>query len=313
MPSPQLLALGGAHIDRRGRVSGVYVPGTSNPGTLSEEVGGVVFNALRNAVQRGVAASLLSVRGGDDAGEAVGRAIAAAGVSDLSAVFLDRTTPSYTALLDHDGELIAGLADMGLYELAFPKQVRRAKLREAVATADGVLCDANMPAPALEGLASIASGKQVFAIAISPAKATRLTALLPSISCLFMNCHEARALCAPDAPLSAADLAGTLRARGLARGVITAGSGPVTGFDAQGTFQILPPTARRIADVTGAGDALAGGTIAALMKGSGLRGALREGMAAAMLTVETEAAVAELSDERFAEALALIPEPQELS
>lgn len=76
MSSPHLLAVGGAHIDRRGRVSGAYVPGTSNPGTLSEEVGGVVFNALRNAVQRGVRASLLSVRGGDNAGEAVGRAIA---------------------------------------------------------------------------------------------------------------------------------------------------------------------------------------------------------------------------------------------
>lgn len=100
MSSLQLLAVGGADIDRRGQVSGVYVPGTSNPGTLSEEVGGVVFNALRNAVQRGIGAALLSVRGGDGAGEAVGRAIAAAGISDLSAVFLDRTTPSYTALVD---------------------------------------------------------------------------------------------------------------------------------------------------------------------------------------------------------------------
>ncbi|MGO4843534.1 PfkB family carbohydrate kinase, partial [Rhizobiaceae sp. 2RAB30] len=78
MPSPKLLAVGGAHIDRRGQVSGAYVPGTSNPGRLSEEVGGVVLNAARNAVQRGVEAALLSVRGGDSAGETVARAIAAA-------------------------------------------------------------------------------------------------------------------------------------------------------------------------------------------------------------------------------------------
>jgi sugar/nucleoside kinase (ribokinase family) len=308
MPSPQLLAVGGAHIDRRGRVSGVYVPGTSNPGTLSEEVGGVVFNALRNAVQRGVKASLLSVRGGDNAGEAVGRAIAAAGITDLSAVFLDRTTPSYTALLDHDGELIAGLADMGLYDLAFPKQVRRAKLRDAVAAADAVLCDANMPVSALETLLSVSAGRPAFAIAISPAKATRLAGLLPALSCLFMNGHEARALCGPKTPDRTADLARELRAKGLMRGVITAGSGPVTGFDETGAFEIVPPAARRIADVTGAGDALAGGTIAALMRGAKLREALREGMAAAMMTIETEAAVADLSGAAFAEALALVPE-----
>ncbi|TJW70096.1 MAG: carbohydrate kinase, partial [Mesorhizobium sp.] len=30
--SPRILALGGAHIDRRGQVSGVYVPAASNPG-----------------------------------------------------------------------------------------------------------------------------------------------------------------------------------------------------------------------------------------------------------------------------------------
>ncbi|MCA0013437.1 carbohydrate kinase, partial [Mesorhizobium sp. B294B1A1] len=62
--SPRVLAVGGAHIDRRGQVSGAYVPAASNPGTMREDVGGGVFNALRSAVRRGVSGSLLSVRGG---------------------------------------------------------------------------------------------------------------------------------------------------------------------------------------------------------------------------------------------------------
>ena len=45
-----LLAIGGAHLDRRGRVLGAYHPGASNPGRMTEDVGGGVFNALRNAV-----------------------------------------------------------------------------------------------------------------------------------------------------------------------------------------------------------------------------------------------------------------------
>lgn len=307
MSSPKLLAVGGAHIDRRGQVSGVYVPGTSNPGMLSEEVGGVVFNALRNAVQRGVGAALLSVRGGDGAGEAVGRAIAAAGISDLSAVFLDRTTPSYTALLDRDGELIAGLADMELYELAFPKQVRRAKLRDAVAAVGAVLCDANLPTAALKTLFCVAADRPIFAIAISPVKATRLADSLSALSCLFMNGNEARALSCLDTNASPNELIDALRARGLGSGVITAARGTVIGFDESGAFGIKPPAARRVVDVTGAGDALAGATIAALLHGKPLRDALREGVAAAMLTIEAKAAVANLSPAAFAEALALVP------
>lgn len=313
MPSPQLLAVGGAHIDRRGQVSGVYVPGTSNPGTLREEVGGVVFNAARNAVQRGVGAALLSVRGGDNAGETVARAIAAAGISDLSAVFLDRTTPSYTALVDQDGELIAGLADMELYEFAFPKQVRRAKLRDAAVAADAVLCDTNLPAVALKTLFAAAADRPIFAIAISPAKATRLADEFAALSSLFMNGNEARALSGLDASAAPNQLIDALRHRGLTSGVITAGSGMVLGFDESGAFGIRPPAARRIVDVTGAGDALAGAAIAALLHGKALRDALRDGIAAAMLTVETKAAVAELSPEAFAEALSLVPTAETLA
>lgn len=310
MPPPRLLAVGGAHIDRRGHVAGSYVPGTSNPGVLREEIGGAVFNALRNAVQRGVAGALFSVRGGDAAGEAVARAIAAAGVDDLSAVFLDRRTPSYTALLDAGGELIAGLADMELYEIAFPRQAGRAKLRDAVAAANAVLCDANVPAAALDRLAAACAAKPLHAIAISPAKAVRLAGLLPRIACLFMNRAEARRLAGIGDGAAPAALAAALRARGLAAGIITAGSAGATGFDAGGIFAVAAPPPRRILDVTGAGDALAGATVAALMRGLPLRAALREGLAAAMLTVESDWAVVRLDGDAFAAALALVPEPE---
>ena len=307
MPHPHLLAVGGAHIDRRGRVSGRYVPAASNPGTLTEEVGGVVFNAARAAVQRGVAVSLVSVRGGDAAGAAVAEAIAQAGITDLSAVFLDRATASYTALLDETGELIAGLADMGLYEFAFPRQMGRSKQRAAVAAAAAVLTDANLPQAALERLVPAAAGKPLYAIAISPAKVVRLEGLLSGIACLFMNRAEARRLAGQEdgAP---AKLAAALRSMGLASGVMTGGAGPVTGFDADGVFAIQPPAPRQVADVTGAGDALAGGTVAALMRGKPLREALREGMAAALLTVESSHAVAWTTEAERSAALALVPE-----
>ena len=127
---PLLFAVGGAHLDRRGQSMVPFVPGASNPGIMREEPGGGVFNALRLVVQRGVAAEILSVRGGDRIGELIGDAIQKAGIKDGSAVYMDRATPSYTAILDEHGDVVAGIADMELYEVALPRQLLRRKVRE---------------------------------------------------------------------------------------------------------------------------------------------------------------------------------------
>lgn len=309
MTRPRLFAAGAAHIDRRGRLAGAYVPAASNPGTMSEEVGGGAFNALRNAVRHGVDGSILSLRGGDVAADAVARAIADVSVEDLSAVFLDRTTPSYTALIDAEGELIAGFADMSLYDIGFPKQVRRSKVRHAVAGADAVLCEANMPATAAEALVNHAGSLPVFAIGISPAKVGRLAGVLARLSCLFMNANEARTLAGLESGANVVEAARVLRGKGLARGVITSGGAPLTAFDAGGIFTIAPSPARFVADVTGAGDAIAGVTVAHLMRDFGFAEALRHGMAAARLTVEASQVVAYYDDEAFEAALALVGHP----
>lgn len=313
MTSPRILAVGGAHVDRRGRMTAPFVPGASIPGTMSEDVGGGVFNALRCAVRRGAVGSLMSVRGGDAAGEAVATAIASNGITDLSAVFLDRATPSYTALLDSGGDVVAALADMSLYELAFAKQMRRAKAREALAEADAVLCDANLPELALIRLADIAGTIPLFAIAISPAKAVRLRPILGRLSCLFMNRREAAVLAGSSADAPAEHLVQGLRAAGLRRGVITAGGSATVAFDDTGLVILQPPAPRRVADVTGAGDALAGATTVALLRGLSLESALREGIAAAVLAIESASAVPELGPKAFDEMLALVPQAREMA
>ncbi|MER8397312.1 PfkB family carbohydrate kinase [Mesorhizobium sp. M0306] len=309
MKSPTILAVGGAYIERRGRVAGAFVPAALNPGTMHEHVGGAVFNALRWAMRRGVSASLLSVRGGDALGDTVLRAVTEAGIVDLSAVFLDRATPSHTILIDSDGRLIAGLADMVLYELALPKQIRRAKVRDAIGSADAVLCDANLPSTALERLAALAAGKPVFALAVSPSKAARLTPVLDLLAMAFMNRHEAGVLAGADIDAGDQGIVDGLRRAGLKSGVVTAGDGPVLGFDQLGAFSISPPPLQKRTDAAGAGDALAGATIAALLRGLTLRVALREGVAAAMLVVESAA----FTSAGFAEALALVPEARDLA
>ena len=308
--APRLLAIGGAHLDRRGQVSGEYIPAVSNPGTMREEIGGGAFNALRNAVDCGVEGSLFSVRGGDAAGLRVAGEVSDWRIEDLSVTFLDRATPSYTALLDRNGDLIAGLADMALYDLALGRQMRRRGLRDAVAACDALLCDANMPADGIERLARL-TDKPLHGIAVSPAKVVRLMGVLPRLDCLFMNRREAEVV-AGSASDDPAMLAGALVARGLRAAVITSGESGVTIVQGGDVFGMAVPEVDAVVDVTGAGDALAGATIAAMMRGVPLADAVHEGIARATLTVESDQAVLRISARDMARRLAQVPQARRI-
>ncbi|QND53363.1 carbohydrate kinase [Phyllobacterium sp. 628] len=305
--TPLLFAVGGAHMDRRGQSSVPFVPGASNPGIMREEPGGGVFNALRLAVQRGVRAEMLSVRGGDRVGDVISAAFEKAGIKDSSVVFMDRATPSYTAILDDRGDVVAAIADMALYEIVLPKQLRRRKVRDAIAAADAIFGDANLPAEALQRLAGLAGYKPLFALAISPAKAVRLKSILGDLACLFLNRREALALTDLPAHAGLGELCQALRAAGLRNAVLSNGGEAALVYSDAGAFSLLPPPVSEIADVTGAGDALAGGTIAALMRGMPLHEAVREGMAASMLTLATHSASPLFTTKTFNTALAHIP------
>jgi pseudouridine kinase len=313
MKRPRLLGIGGAHIDRRGTMSAVYIRGASIPGVMMEETGGGVFNALRVAVQFGVSASLISVRGGDAAGETVAAEVKRAGIDDLSSVFLDRATASYTALLDRQGDVVAALADMSIYETALPRQISRRKTREAIDAAGALLIDANMPEDSIVRLMRFAAGKPVYALAISPAKALRLRPVLTLLAGLFLNKREARAILAisPDDTSDVSALASGLSGLGLARAVLTDGADAVCVLDNGKTRLVAPPKPDRVEDVTGAGDALAGAALAALLSGRPFDHAVAHGLAAASVTVGTSRAVADFSSKaRFETILAQFAMPR---
>jgi sugar/nucleoside kinase (ribokinase family) len=305
---PAILAVGGAHVDRRGIVAGAYRPGASNPGAMREEVGGGAFNALRNACLIGASGAILSVRGGDAAGRMVESVIAEAKIDDLSATFLDRATPSYTAILEESGELVCGFADMALYDQAFDKQLRRHPFRNALGKASGILTDANLPQPALERLAGSIGARPLFAIGVSPAKILRLKPILGSISILFMNRNEACAITGLCQAATDDELAAALDAAHLAKAVVTAGGGRLLLLDDGRRAFLTPPRTHDVRDVTGAGDSLAGVTMARMLQGLDFREAVRHGIAAASLTIQSETVVANFGEAELLKRLADVPE-----
>ncbi len=315
MRDATILVMGGAHVDRRGRIAGETAPGASNPGAWFVEAGGGAFNAARNLARLGHRVRLVSPRGGDADGEIVAAAAAAAGVEDTPFIFLDRATPSYTAIIERDGNLVIALADMELYRLFSPRRLQQRAMREAMAAAGLVLTDANLPADTLSAMATAAKAADVpiAGIAISPAKVTRFRESLAALAFLFMNEAEARMLtgAAPDDP---AGWPKALRAAGLQAGVVTRGGRGVVAFDATGAALVRPPDIPALGDVTGAGDSLASGFLAAWTGGAAVGEALRHGVAAAAITVRSPLAVAEeMSRAALAGALSLVPEAEILS
>lgn len=313
--SGTVLVVGGAHIDRRGRIAGTTVMGASNPGRWFEEPGGGGFNAARNLARLGHEVRLIAPRGGDAAGMAVSAEALRVGIDDCPVVFLDRATPSYTAILEADGNLVIALADMELYDLFGPRRTRTLSFRAALGEARHVLCDANLPAETLAALAGAAAARDlpVFAIAISPAKVVRLLPCFTDLAMLFMNAAEAEALTGarPDDP---AGWPALLREKGLRGGVVTCGAGAVVAFDETATAILSPPRLDSVVDVTGAGDAFASGVITARIEGCELGEALRLGAALAAITLRSPHATAEnLSRDLANSYMPLVPDAKILS
>lgn len=310
-----ILVMGGAHVDRRGRISGETAPGASNPGSWFVEAGGGAFNAARNLARLGHRVRLVSPRGGDADGDIVAAAADAAGIEDTPFTFLDRATPSYTAIIERDGNLVIALADMDLYRLFSPRRLQQRAMREAMSAAGLVLTDANLPAETLAAMTAAAGthGVPIAGIAISPAKVVRFRESLSALAFLFMNEAEARTLTG-EAPDNPADWPKALRATGLSAGVVTRGGKGVIAFDEKSTVLVIPPDIPALGDVTGAGDLLASGFLSAWTGGSAIDEALRHGVAAAAITVRSPLAVAEeMSQAALANALSLVPKAEILS
>ncbi|WP_174235788.1 carbohydrate kinase family protein [Pseudohoeflea suaedae] len=278
----RILAIGGAHIDRTGRLDAPHRPGASNPGAWETHVGGGVFNACRNLARLGHEVTLVSARGGDAIGEMVAEAACSAGIDDRPMTFLDRATASYTAILEPDGNLVTAVADMSIYDRIAPRRLLTARFRDLVRQADLLLCDANFPAPTLEtfGLIARKTGLPLAAIAISPAKVVKLSGLLEDLSVLFMNAAEADTLAGSHPHRIEA-----LRDLGLGGAIVTSGPEAITAYLGEEQAAHMPPPLPALSDVTGAGDALASGVLHARFSGHDLATCLEAGIALARLTV----------------------------
>jgi len=309
-PTSQTIAcIGGVVLDRKARVEGGARPGTSNPVSVTTSTGGVAANIARNLARLGCRVSLFSILGADDSGVTALRELENSGVN-ASAILRSRVHPtaSYTAVLEPNGELFIGLADMDIFEELDPLWADR--ITPALAECPVWVLDTNLPAQTIERLLLTHKGSStVLADPISIVKSERIRSSLAAVDVLFPNRKEAAVLSGFDVntPGDVARAAAEIRKRGVGTVVVTLGNDGVY-LDAGrgGKFLSVIP-AKKVLDVTGAGDALVAGFAYGMLAGGNHEPALY-GLAAASLTVETEKSIAEdLQPERLLERMKSAP------
>jgi sugar/nucleoside kinase (ribokinase family) len=292
--TPTIACIGGIDVDRKARVIGTLHPGTSNPVCVTSCTGGVAGNVARNLTRLGCSVALFSIVGSDPSGDDLLRELRATGID----VFVmrrsaHRPTASYTAVLDPQGQLFIGLADMEIFEELDPAWADA--LAPSLANCALWVLDANLPAATIERLLTSHKGRAtVLADPISIAKSARFRNVLSKIDVFFPNRLEAAELTGltvhsrDDVVRAAAEL----RRLGVGTVVLTLGADGVFLADVHAARFIpaIPPA--KIVDVTGAGDALLAGYAFGLLSGGADDPALF-GLAAASFALESDQSVAE--------------------
>ena len=285
---------GGATIDRIAQSFAPPYPGASNPGRMRSVPGGVGFNVASVLARLGQTARLVTRVGQDLAGEQVLATAKAAGV-DTSNVSTSPSLPTaaYQAALDDTGGLIVGISDMEITSEITAALV--APIAAAAPEGDLWVVDANLPPETLDYLVSeaVATNRPVVGLPVSPAKAVRLAAVLDRIGLLFANRTEAAILLGRDPEekgLTTAFLAEEI-SRGTAPDTVISNGSSTLVAASNARSRSFVPLRAQVKSVNGAGDALAAGTIHGLAGGRTLFEAVLCGLAAAAITVESEATI----------------------
>lgn len=274
LPVIDVLCIGGVNLDRKLKAFQPLHAGSSNACVASESPGGVARNVAENLARLGLQVSLLSHVGRDAAAHTVLAPLRELGVdTDSCLVSETGSTGSYTAVLDAQGQLSIGMADMALIELLSPELI--APVLEAKSFKLW-MADMNLPACSLVWLGELAHAKEqrLVMLAVSEPKMKRLPADLRGVDTLVLNRGELAALAQhldwQHEPINVKAAFFQLHAAGLQRLVVTLGEHGAACIEAGHAHEIRlkPETSEAftIVDVSGAGDAFCSGLCASYLR-----------------------------------------------
>jgi len=284
-PPPHIVVLGSLNMDIVLRVPQAPTAGETLLGrSIAHIPGGKGANQAVSCAREGGRVSMIGCVGNDAHGQALRTALAQDGI-DTGALRNDDGEPTGTALIlvEDSGQnrivMIPGAnARVEIDEAALRKQLQGAAF---------LVAQFETPMDQVARAIDVAHGEGC-KVLLNPSPVQPIAQpLWPRIDTLVVNEIEAQALCgqAADNPQEAALAGQALRAKGIARVVVTLGARGAVAVDADGARHHPAPKVKAV-DTTAAGDTFLGALAVALGEGQAFDEAVRLGIRAAALCIQ---------------------------
>ncbi|MFW6319780.1 MAG: carbohydrate kinase [Bacillota bacterium] len=284
--------VGGANVDYTLRLNQDIVLSTSNPVSSHTSLGGVIRNVAENLSRLNHSVSLMTCVGNDHAGETLlkeSRKLMEVFASD---VINNATTGSYYSVIEPNGNMYVGLANMAINEVMTRSWIIEHKRH--LRLSKWIIADTNMQKDALEALIEFANNehKNLVIIGVSGPKMAHVPNDLTGVHTMICNVDETQAYFDTD-ETQIEKLVQLLKDKGVKHVVITNGKAGSAYLD-KDTVSFHP--AKRIedsevVDVTGAGDAFSSAVVHGLIHKQSLKDSVKLGTINAYLTIASPGAV----------------------
>lgn len=289
----QIIAIGGANVDRKFSIEKDVQLGTSNPATISESVGGVARNIAENLGRLGNQVSLLTTLGDDHDGQLLENSSEAFVSFDLVEKLQDEKTGSYTAVLDNTGELVIAMANMSIYTKLLPTLLE--KHEATLQQASCIIIDLNCPAETVQYMKDLARQRNIpfVIVPVSSPKMVHMPDNLNGVSYFICNRDEAETYLQVKLE-TMSDYESAVRQllqKGAQSVILTLGEFGVLAGNHENIQHFEAVKTTDIIDVTGAGDAFVSAFLHGALNDEDFEVAIQLGLVSASKTLQSEKTV----------------------
>lgn len=247
-----VLVIGGMNLDLLGIAESAFVPGDSRPGYIHRSPGGVARNIAARLALAGAPVALICPLSNDEMAKLLAESCQAVGISLEYAVPTKEPTPTYLAIHDDSGDMVAAINDMRAMDALTPQNLLM-KVNDLSAFSACVL-DANLSEACLRYAADTIY-LPLIADPVSVAKGGKLLPILHRLRAIKPNLMEARSLTGEN---TSRDCAQALLANGVHQVFISLGKEGLYYADSLDSG-VCPIRHASQASQTGAGDAMTAG------------------------------------------------------
>lgn len=258
-----IICVGAANVDYKLISMNPIKFDTSNPAISHHSMGGVMRNIAENLGRLNCETSLLTLVGSDGNGDALVNHLKDYCHTNKIQKVITHNTGSYTAVLNNDGQLLCGLADMEICNLMTQDWISQHE--PYLKQASKIVVDTNVQDSCIDYLIKFAQTYDIelYLAGVSTVKMNRLPRIPFKATCGIFNLDESRAYF--NTNQSAQELAKRWIDHGLEHVIITQGVKETIYATKNEIHSLDVKPNKTVVDVTGAGDSFIAGTLFGLM------------------------------------------------